>query len=163
MRISVILSAISMLIASVILFLGWFADRLPEASIVSGCIVMIVATIWIIAKFLSAQKDKRKVAYAGRQYVKSKCLCKYRNKMSMVMLLMCKNGVLVTGETLESSIMPYESITVTQTGKFNIRMVCVEKSRKPTYDFTLSSLIEVKAVLQILKNNNAEFMPRFEH
>lgn len=147
-----IVLGISVLLSCIILFLGYISSRLPEAFIIVGGILIIVISIFLFSIYFSRQEDVCKIAYAGRQYVKAKCLCKHRNQMSMIELLLCKNGVLIQGESLNTGIMEYKNIVIGRISKFCVQLIYHARGRKLTYDITFNNLLEIKAVLQAFSN-----------
>lgn len=141
-------------ISAILIVLGYKFYRLPEMLIVSGSIFVILISVFLFNLHSSELKRKNKIAYAGRQYVKAKCLCKFHGKNSSAVIALCRHGILIQGESVDSELIPYETLTVNCLSKFNIQFVSKCADRKYTYDITLGAALDVKAILQALSDKH---------
>ena len=136
------------------ILLGMLYYRLPEALILSGGILIFYISIILFDGYLTKSERETVVAMAGRCIIHVKAFCKHQGVSEQVIISFHSHGVLVQGNTIESSIMEYSGLLVSRTKKYSFRFMFedIEQDLNETYDVTINSLLEVKAIIQVLQN-----------
>lgn len=142
-------------ISAVLIFLGCRFYRLPEMLIVSCSVFIILISVFLLDIYLDNLKDKDKIARAGRVYAEVECLCKYNAKTSAAVILLCKKGVLIQGDSFDSELMLYNRILVDYISRFDMQIT----SGRNIYDITLGSVLDAKTVKRVLDSKSVSEMP----
>ena len=144
------------LLCAVAVFLGFKFSRISEALIVSAGILAAYISIILFDGYLSKREYNSKISAAGNQIIRKIAFCKHMGVCEQVVISFHTRGVLVEGEKIESNLLEYDCLLVDKTKEYTFVLMYDKNDFSETYQITVNTLLDVKAIVQVLKNYSIE-------